>query len=89
VSEPGAGRCAGTPRFPDCAAVEGEAHPDTGVVVVLAYRYVEGQSRQLCQRCLRSWEVESATRFLAVRRKSLRNMEPLPFSDWGGYETEE
>lgn len=58
------GACEGTPQFPDCRAVDGEAHPDTGGRVVLTIAHMDHDEthadpqrcRALCQRCHNRWD---------------------------------
>lgn len=53
------GRCEGTEYHPDCQAVHGRKHPDTGAVVVLTTAHLDNvpsnnapdNLRALCQRC--------------------------------------
>ncbi|MBV7326832.1 hypothetical protein KFU94_00945 [Chloroflexi bacterium TSY] len=53
------GRCEGTEYHPDCRAVHGRKHPETGAVVVLTTAHLDHNPsnnapenlRSLCQRC--------------------------------------
>lgn len=53
------GRCEGSPAFPNCRAVHGEIHPETGARVVLTVAHLDhnpdncapGNLRAWCQRC--------------------------------------
>jgi hypothetical protein len=52
-------RCEGSPRYPDCRAVNGQPHPVTGSIVVLTTAHLNHQPADgrlsvlahLCQRC--------------------------------------
>lgn len=52
-------RCEGSPAFPDCRAVNGSAHPETGSRVVLTVAHLDHTPencapenlRAMCQRC--------------------------------------
>lgn len=52
-------RCEGSPEFPECRAVNGEPHPDTGSRVVLTVAHLDhtpencepSNLRAWCQRC--------------------------------------
>jgi len=56
--------CEGTPRFPDCRALAGDTHPDTGSKVVLTVAHMDHDKtnndpanlRALCQRCHLDWD---------------------------------
>lgn len=53
------GRCEGSPAYPDCRAIDGEAHPVTGSIVVLTVAHIDhdltrngpDDLRHWCQRC--------------------------------------
>lgn len=57
-------RCEGTPQFPECRAVNGDAHPETRSKVVLTIAHMDqdpgnnddGNLRALCQRCHNAWD---------------------------------
>ncbi|WP_202049821.1 hypothetical protein [Microvirga mediterraneensis] len=57
-------RCEGTPNRPECRAVNGEAHPETGSKVVLTIAHMDQDEthndpanlRALCQRCHNAWD---------------------------------
>lgn len=57
-------RCEGTPQHPECRAVNGEKHPETGSKVVLTIAHMDqdpgnndnGNLRALCQRCHLAWD---------------------------------
>ena len=59
-------KCEGTPQFPDCQAVHGQPHPETGSRVVLTVSHTNHvpsdcrpeNLRALCQRCHLSWDRE-------------------------------
>jgi len=53
------GRCEGSPKWPDCRAINYEPHPDTGSKVVLTVAHLDhtpencemGNLKAWCQRC--------------------------------------
>lgn len=57
-------RCEGTPQHPECRAVNGEPHPETGSRVVLTTAHIDHDERvddltrlrHLCQRCHLKWD---------------------------------
>jgi len=57
-------RCEGSPAYPDCRAVNGEAHPVTGSRVVLTVAHLDHQPehndpenlRHWCQRCHNTYD---------------------------------
>lgn len=57
-------KCEGTPIHPNCEAVNGELHPDTGSKVVLTVAHMDqnpanndpANLRALCQRCHLAWD---------------------------------
>lgn len=59
-------RCEGSPRFPDCRAVNGEPSPRTGRRVVLTVAHLDHDTtnndpanlRALCQRCHLDWDLD-------------------------------
>lgn len=59
VRERSGDRCEGSPAFPECRAVNGEPHPETGSRVVLTTAHLDhvpenvdmGNLRHWCQRC--------------------------------------
>lgn len=59
VRERSGNRCEGSPAYPDCSAVNGEAHPVTGSKVVLTTAHLDHTPencglenlRHWCQRC--------------------------------------
>lgn len=56
--------CEGTPHFPNCHALAGDKHPDTGSIVVLTVAHMDHDKtnndpanlRALCQRCHLDWD---------------------------------
>lgn len=65
IREQAGWRCEGTPRFPDCRALAGDKHPDTGSTVVLTVAHMDHDKtnndpanlRALCQRCHLDWDL--------------------------------
>lgn len=59
------GNCEGTSQFPNCQAVYGKPHPDTGSIVVLSVAHLNHNTydnrlenlRALCQRCHNNWDI--------------------------------
>ena len=57
-------QCEGTPTFPECRAVNGQAHPETRSKVVLTIAHMDHDEshadpercRALCQRCHNAWD---------------------------------
>jgi hypothetical protein len=57
-------RCQGTTMYPGCRAAAGEAHPETGSLVILTVAHMdhdpsnnaETNLRALCQRCHLAWD---------------------------------
>lgn len=72
-----AGRCEGTPEYPDCKAAHGEPHPETGSKVILTVAHMDhdvenndpANLRALCQRCHLSWDAEHHARNAARTRR--------------------
>ncbi|MCZ2115135.1 MAG: hypothetical protein LC131_15105 [Anaerolineae bacterium] len=64
IREQAGQQCEGTPRFPDCVAVNSEPHPETGSRVVLTVAHMDhdrtnndpANLRALCQRCHLDWD---------------------------------
>ncbi len=80
--------CEGTPQFPDCHALAGVEHPETGSKVVLTVAHMDHDKanndpanlRALCQRCHLAWDrdhhMSNARRTLAERKRGAAV--PLP-----------
>lgn len=59
INKHGIDCCEGSPKHPDCRAINYEPHPDTGSKVVLTTAHLDGDKdnndfnnlRRLCQRC--------------------------------------
>lgn len=64
IGERSGNRCEGTPKHPNCRAVNGEPHPETGSKVVLTVAHMDhdethadpARCRHLCQRCHLAWD---------------------------------
>lgn len=71
-------RCEGTPTFPECRAVNGEAHPETGGKVVLTVAHMDHDEthadpkrcRLLCQRCHNAWDAPHRRLNAAATRRA-------------------
>lgn len=71
--------CEGSPRFPECRAAAGEAHPDTGARVVLTVGHLnhdpldsrDDNLRAWCQRCHNAYD--AANRYYA-RKEELERL---------------
>lgn len=48
-------RCQGSPAFPDCRAVNGEPHPETGSIVVLTVAHLDHTPENVAPENLRAW----------------------------------
>lgn len=48
-------RCEGSPAFPECRAVNGEAHPETGSIVVLTVAHLDHQPENVDPANLKAW----------------------------------
>ncbi len=78
-------RCQGTPQFPECRAINGEEHPDTGSRVVLTVAHMDHTPenstdqtnlRALCQRCHLNYDAKHhAKNAAATRRAAIGNGE--------------
>lgn len=84
VRERSGNRCEGTPAFPDCRAVNGEPHPETGSRVVLTTAHLDHvpencdltNLRHLCQRCHLTYDAQHhAQTAYATRRARANTME--------------
>ena len=84
VRERSGNRCEGTPAFPDCRAVNGEQHPETGSKVVLTTAHLDhvpencdlSNLRHLCQRCHLTYDAQHhAQTAYATRRARANTME--------------
>lgn len=72
--------CEGTPHYPDCRAVNGQPHPETGSRVVLTTAHMHHNPedngtpgrrpmlRALCQRCHLDWDRDHHQRNAAITR---------------------
>lgn len=64
VKEESRWRCEGSPAYPDCRAVHGQAHPITGAVVILTVGHLDhnpencerSNLRAWCQRCHNTYD---------------------------------
>ena len=84
VRERSGNRCEGTPAFPECRAVNGEPHPETGSKVVLTTAHLDhvpencdlSNLRHLCQRCHLTYDAQHhAQTAYATRRARANTME--------------
>jgi hypothetical protein len=80
-------RCEGTPQHPDCRAVNGEPHPETGGKVVLTIAHMDhdeshadpDRCRALCQRCHNKWDApHRKVNARATRKAKSPQMDLLP-----------
>ena len=73
-------RCQGSPKYPDCRAVNGEPHPVTGSTVVLTVAHLDhtpenchpDNLRAWCQRCHLAYDREHHLRNAAATRRAAR-----------------
>ena len=73
-------RCEGSPAFPDCRAVNGKPHPDSGSRVVLTTAHLDHQPencdpenlRAWCQRCHNVYD--APTRRSGIQRREKLTM---------------
>jgi hypothetical protein len=82
-----AGKCEGSPAYPDCRAEHGKAHPVTGANVLLTTAHLDHDPtncahenlRAWCQRCHLTYDAELHARHAASTRYSRKNtaMNPL------------
>lgn len=78
VRERSGNRCEGSPDFPDCAAVNGEPHPETGSRVVLTTAHLDHvpehcdltNLRHWCQRCHLRYDAEHHARTRYATRRA-------------------
>ena len=77
-------RCEGSPRYPDCRAVNGQPHPVTGSIVMLTTGHLDHDPsnnapenlRHWCQRCHLTYDAKMHARHAAVTRwAKKRNLE--------------
>lgn len=74
-------RCESSPAFPNCEAVHGKPHPETGAIVVLTVAHLDHQPENNCSTNLRVWcqrchnvydrEYRKANRLETYRQKRL------------------
>lgn len=72
--------CVGSPAFPNCRAVHGERHPDTGSKVVITVAHLDHTPencgfenlRAWCQKCHNTYDAPNRAKGLAERRKQAR-----------------
>lgn len=73
-------RCEGSPAFPDCRAVNGEEHPETGSHVVLTIGHLDqtpehcemDNLRAWCQRCHLNYDAKQHARSSCETRRANR-----------------
>lgn len=78
VRERSGNRCEGSPRWPDCRAVNGDAHPETGSKVVLTTAHLDhvpencglANLRHWCQRCHLVYDAKHHAVTAAATRKA-------------------
>lgn len=71
-------RCEGSPAYPDCRAVNGEPHPQTGSRVVLTIAHVDQDPanneavnlRAWCQRCHNTHDAKARAAGIKARREA-------------------
>lgn len=71
-------QCEGTPARPDCRALHGLPHPETGAKVVLTTAHMDralddhglGNLRALCQKCHNGWDGPSRAAAARQRRQA-------------------
>ena len=88
ILERAANRCEGTPQYPDCRAVNGQRHPETGSKVVLTIAHMDWDEthadplrcRALCQRCHLSWDATHHAKNAARMRRS--KSPQIDLEDW-------
>ncbi len=72
-------RCEGSPRYPDCRAENGQAHPVTGSRVVLTIAHLDhtpehndpSNLRAWCNRCHLTYDAQLHARNAAETRRAL------------------
>lgn len=70
--------CEGSPKYPDCKAINGEAHPVTGSKVVLTVAHLDHQPENCdddnlkawCQRCHLTYDADHHKRNAAATRRA-------------------
>ena len=70
--------CEGSPAYPDCRAVNGEPHPETGSKVVLTVAHLDHQPENCaddnlkawCQRCHNTYDMPMRRAGIAERAKA-------------------
>lgn len=85
VRESAGWRCEGSPAFPDCRAVHGEAHPVTGSRVVLTVGHLDHQPenceranlRAWCQRCHLTYDANHHARNAKRTRRAAMGIQDL------------
>jgi hypothetical protein len=73
--------CEGSPAFPNCRAVNGQAHPETGSLVVLTTGHLDhtpencdrANLRHWCQRCHLAYDAEHHAQTRARTRHARAN----------------
>lgn len=86
VRERSGDRCEGSPLWPSCRAANGEAHPETGSVVVLTTAHLDHQPencaltnlRHWCQRCHLGYDAQHHAMTRARSRHANANTQELP-----------
>lgn len=79
VRERSGQRCEGSPAFPDCRAVNGEPHPETGSRVVLTVAHLDHQPENCedanlkawCQRCHNVYDLPMRRSGIASRARAM------------------
>lgn len=81
IRERSGDRCEGSPMWPDCRAVNGCAHPETGSRVVLTTAHLDhvpenvdhGNLRHWCQRCHLVYDAKHHAQTSAATRRARAN----------------
>lgn len=82
-------KCEGSPKFPDCRAVNGVSHPETGSNVVLTVAHMDHDKennrfnnlRALCQRCHLGHDINHHIRNRKYGRNHKKNQYNIEFSN--------
>lgn len=89
VRDAAGNRCEGSPAYPDCRAVNGKPHPETGSKVVLTVAHLDHQPencerenlRAWCQRCHNTYDMPMRRAGIAKRARAAAASSDL-FEGW-------
>lgn len=78
--------CEGSPTWPDCRAVNGDPHPETGSTVVLTVAHLDHQPencsddnlRHWCQRCHNTYDAPMRRAGIRQRQRAIAAIADLP-----------